>query len=102
MTAVYLQRKPRPIARPTISQSRVLPSGCAARQPTTIAHVQQRTNGGSTVIKIVPRPSSGVAVAASSSQNDGRAPISRARKRSSNRLVVGAASGEKKRTAKVL
>ena len=64
----------------------------------TSAHVQQRTSGGSIVIKIVPMPSSGVAVAASSSQNEGRAPISRARKRSSNRLVIAAKSGEKNRT----
>src|ERR1035438_2424228 len=60
--AVYLQRKPRPMARPTTSQSRVLPSGCAARQPATSAHIQHNTIGGSVVIKIVPMPSNGAAV----------------------------------------
>src|ERR1019366_6733795 len=45
--AVYLQRKPRPIAKPTTSQSVVLPSGCTARQPATSAHIQHSTSGGS-------------------------------------------------------
>ena len=81
-----------------MSQSRVLPSGCTARQPAIMAHVQHKTSGGSIVIKIVPMPSSGVAVATSSSQNDRRAPISRARKRNSIRLRIAANKGEKKRT----
>ena len=81
-----------------MSQSRVFPSGCAARQPATNAHVQQRTSGGSIVIKMVPMPSNGVAEAMSSSQNDSRAPISRARNRSNSRLVIAAKSGEKNRT----
>ncbi len=81
-----------------MSQSRVFPSGCIARQPAIIAHVQHRTSGGSIVIRIVPMPSSGVAVATSSNHNDGRAPASQARKRSSIRLVIAAKSGEKNRT----
>ena len=95
---MYLQRKPSPIARPTTSQSRVLPSGCTARQPAISAHIQQSTSGGSIVISTVPMPSSGVALTMSSSQNAGRAPISRARNRSVITLKIAANSGEKNRT----
>src|SRR5882672_7853181 len=56
--AVYLQRKPRPSARPAMSQSRVFPSGCAARHPATTAHIQHNTSGGSIVINTEPTTNS--------------------------------------------
>ena len=86
------------MARPTTSQSRVLPSGCAARQPATSAHIQHSTIGGSVVSKIVPMPSNGAAVTMSNSQNPARALTSRAKKRSTITLRIAANNGEQNRT----
>src|SRR5215469_15789960 len=96
--ALYLQKNASPIAKPTIAQSRVWPSGCTARQPAISAQVQHRTSGGSIVMRIEPAPSNGTALTTSRSQNAARAPISHARNPNAIRLRIAANNGEKKRT----
>ncbi len=85
-----------------MSQSRVRPSGCAARQPATSAHIQHKTSGGSIVIRIVPTPKSGAAVTDNRSQKPARALTSRANRRNTITLKIAANNGEKKRTPKAV
>ena len=99
---MYLLRKPRPIQSPTQSQGRAVAFACTARQPASMAAVQNSTDSGSTVIRIAPADASGVAVMMSSRKKPARALTSRAKKRSSMRLSTAAMTGEKKRTPKAV
>jgi len=91
---VYLLRNPSPIQRPTQSQCRAVACSCTARQPASMAAVQNRTESGSTVISTAPAESSGVAVTISTRKKPARALTSRAKKRSTIRLRMAAMTGE--------
>src|SRR5207249_4309655 len=96
--SVYLLRNPRPIQRPTHSHEAVVALGWIARQPATIAAVQNRTENTSTVIRTAPADTNGVAVRISTRKKPARALNSRAKKRSTKKLRSAAETGEKKRT----
>src|SRR6266850_3998778 len=76
--------------------------GCTARQPDTIAAVQNKTKSGSTVIRIVPAERSGVAVVIKRRKNPARALTVFAKNRSTMRLKSAAIAGEKNRMPKAV
>ena len=74
----------------------------AARQPNTIATVQNITSSGSMVSSVVPTPRSGVASSTTTNQNAVRAPANRVIHRSSNTPNTAPITGAKNRTPKAV
>ena len=95
---MYLPSEPNPIQRPTQSHCRVDPPGWTARQPATMAAVQNNTDNGSMVINIEPSAISGVTLRTAMTKNAVRPLASRAMNRSSNSDKPAEINGEKKRT----
>src|ERR1035438_3152350 len=101
-SSVYLLKKQSPIHRPTHNHSRAPALSCTARQPASMAAVQNKTDRGSMVMSTPPTDISGVAVMMSSRMNPARALTSRAKNRRVIKLMIAAMTGAKNRTPKAV
>src|SRR5580765_235873 len=87
-SSVYLLKKPSPIQRPAHIQYRAGACSWTARQPDTMASVQNKTERESIVITMEPADKSNAAVMMSNKKKAARAFTTRAKKRKRTKLRI--------------